>query len=332
MKVIYLFCLLLGSYGMFAQAPEGFNFSGSFLSNGIRVKGDRLLNVRSTILEKSNVVYVEEHDNVKAKDGNFSITIGSGNPTLGVFSGIDWANGTYYLNTQIRILPKSRYIDLGTTQFLSVPYALLASSTNAWTSLNNNIVFSKNKVGINTESPEANLDVNGEISANVLEVKGTGGSDEMVLVVNGYTRTKVLEITGGSDITERFRSKTKLEPGDVVVIDRENPGFIKKSDQKYDQGVIGVVSGANGVKPGIELSQAGVLEGDQLIAIAGRVYVKATTRNGKISPGDLITSSFLEGYAMKATKKSKSRGTIIGKALLSLEEGEGLILILIQPQ
>jgi hypothetical protein len=62
------------------------------------------------------------------------------------------------------------------------------------------------------------------------------------------------------------------------------------------------------------------------------VYVLATTANGAIAPGDLLTTSDLPGYAMKATDRERSPGAIIGKAMTGLDEGEGLVLVLVNLQ
>ncbi len=154
------------------------------------------------------------------------------------------------------------------------------------------------------------------------------------LDVNGTTETCVLRITGGCDGAEYFDIKPskKIEPGSLVIIDEENEGQLKISAQPYDQRVAGVISGAGGVKPGIVLEQEEVLEGNELVSLWGRVYVKATAVNGTIKPGDLLTSSHIPGHVMKATKKRKCRGAVIGKALSGLSSGEGLVMVLIQHQ
>lgn len=153
-------------------------------------------------------------------------------------------------------------------------------------------------------------------------------------VFTGKVEVDVLQINGGGDGAEYFNVKKSgsLEPGSLVVIDDESAGKLKVSSSPYDPRVAGVISGAGGVRPGITLEQKEVLEGDELVSLWGRVYVKATTKNGKIKPGDLLTSSDIPGHVMKARKRKKSRGAIIGKALSSLEAGEGLVLLLIQPQ
>lgn len=154
------------------------------------------------------------------------------------------------------------------------------------------------------------------------------------LEVVGTTTTKVLAITGGGNLTEPFESsESQLIPkGALVIIDEENPGQLKLSQQAYDKRVAGVVSGAGGINPGLTLTQEGVLEGGQNVALSGRVYALATAANGPIKPGDLLTTSEIAGHAMKMTNISRSHGRVIGKAMSKLESGEGLVLVLVNLQ
>ena len=151
----------------------------------------------------------------------------------------------------------------------------------------------------------------------------------------GKLAVDVLTILGGADIVEPFENSQPdqaVESGSLMVIDADNPGQLKMSNQAYDHCVAGIVSGAGGVKPGLRLSQEGVLDGEVDIAMTGRVYARATTENGPIRPGDLLTTSNQPGHAMKATDRTKSHGTIIGKAMTPLEDGEGLVLVLVNLQ
>jgi len=152
--------------------------------------------------------------------------------------------------------------------------------------------------------------------------------------VNGTTHTGVLEIHGGADIAEPFAISwsRKLQRGATVIIDAENPGHLTISSQPYDRRVAGIVSGAGGINSGLTLSQQGVIDEGQNIALSGRVYVLATASNGAIKPGDLLTTSSIPGHAMKATDRKRSHGAIIGKAMECLEEGEGLVLVLVTLQ
>jgi len=154
------------------------------------------------------------------------------------------------------------------------------------------------------------------------------------LDVVGRTKTKVLEITGGMDLAEPFEisERQPIPKGALVIIDEENPGQLKLSHQAYDKRVAGVVSGAGGINPGLTLTQEGVLEGGQNVALSGRVYALATAANGPITPGDLLTTSEVPGHAMKATDRERWDGAIIGKAMSKLEKGEGLVLVLVNLQ
>jgi rRNA processing protein Krr1/Pno1 len=62
------------------------------------------------------------------------------------------------------------------------------------------------------------------------------------------------------------------------------------------------------------------------------VYCKVDARHGSIEVGDLLTTSDTPGHAMKATDSLKAFGSVIGKALRPLKEGQALIPILIALQ
>jgi hypothetical protein len=154
---------------------------------------------------------------------------------------------------------------------------------------------------------------------------------------NAYMHLYVSSITinGGSDLAEPFQISTadqKVAEGAVVVIDEENPGRLKLSDHPYDTRVAGVVSGANGINPGIQMQQQGLLEGGKNVALTGRVYVQADTTNGTIKPGDLLTTSNTPGRAMRVSDHFKAQGAILGKAMSGLKDGRGMVLVLVTLQ
>jgi hypothetical protein len=126
--------------------------------------------------------------------------------------------------------------------------------------------------------------------------------------------------------------KDEIPQGAVVVIDDQNPGQLRLSDHPYDTRVAGVVSGANGISPGIQMQQQGVMEGGKNVALTGRVYVQADTSNGTIKPGDLLTTSSTPGHAMKVSDHSRAAGAILGKAMTGLSEGKGMVLVLVTLQ
>ena len=145
----------------------------------------------------------------------------------------------------------------------------------------------------------------------------------------------VLEIRGGSDLAEPFAisGADAIAPGTVVSIDPQNPGQLRLADEAYDRLVAGCVSGANGVNPGLIMQQEGSeADGDFPVALSGRVYCLADASGGPIAPGDLLTTSDTTGHLMAVRDFQQAQGAVIGKAMSSLDAGQGFVLVLVSLQ
>jgi len=161
-----------------------------------------------------------------------------------------------------------------------------------------------------------------------------------------------------------------VEPGDVMIIDVSNPRSVVKSSQARSTLVAGIHSTKPGflgsehdwddvareilrergenqfrrVNPhangGAEdddrnpLSarpqELGRMIGEMPLAIVGIVPCKVSAENGAIRPGDLLVTSATPGYAMR--DENPKTGTVVGKALGSLENGTGTITVLVTLQ
>ena len=156
--------------------------------------------------------------------------------------------------------------------------------------------------------------------------------------------TDVLQIQGGSDLSENFQVSGGEGPpsvaaagvdlaGMVVSIDPDKPGELEVSDRAYDRRVAGIVSGAGSVRTGMLMGQPGTIaDGTQPVALTGRVYCWVDADRGAVEPGDLLTTSATPGHAMKAGDSSRGHGAILGKAMTSLKSGRGLVLVLVNLQ
>jgi len=211
-------------------------------------------------------------------------------------------------------------------------------------------VTSNGHVGIGTAAPSGALEVVGTTTTDALVVNGTISTTGAITTtdrvgIGTSTPTSALEVVGtaavdvlqvnGADLAEPFSVSRSAAPGPgaVLAIDPAFPGGLRVADRPYDRTVAGVVSGANGIRPGIMLRQDGTLaDGDVSVALSGRVYCLADASFGAIAPGDLLTTSSTPGHAMKAVDHERARGAVIGKAMTPLERGRGHVLVLVTLQ
>jgi len=132
MKKIYIFlCITIASLTQLqAQAPQGFNYQATVRNNS----GDLVVN--TNVYFKFNVIqgsqtavpiFTETHYVPTDDLGQVNLVIGQGTANTGIFSELDWSLGSYYLGIELNT--GSGYVAMGTTQLLSVPYALYAENS-----------------------------------------------------------------------------------------------------------------------------------------------------------------------------------------------------------
>ena len=134
MKKIYIFlCLVIAALTQLqAQTPQGFNYQATVRNT----TGELIIN--SNVYFKFNViqgsqtavpVFTETHYVPTDDLGQVTLIIGEGTANTGVFSEIDWSLGSYFLGIELSINGDNDYVAMGTTQLLSVPFALYAANS-----------------------------------------------------------------------------------------------------------------------------------------------------------------------------------------------------------
>jgi hypothetical protein len=120
------------------------------------------------------------------------------------------------------------------------------------------------------------------------------------------------------------------KPGSVMVLD--DAGRLCRCTEAYDRKVAGIVSGAGQLRPGIVLGRDFNAGRSRPIALAGRVNCQVDAQYSPVKVGDLLTTSSTLGHAMKVVDERLAFGSVIGKALVSLDAGRGLIPTLVALQ
>lgn len=139
MTTLITAALLAFTCGMVhAQSPQYVNYQAVARNNSGAPITNSSVALRVSIHNGSAggaVVYSERDTATTNAHGLFTCKIGAGNVISGTFNSIDWANGEKYMQVELDPTGGSSYIDMGTTQLLSVPYALhsqfATSSQNA---------------------------------------------------------------------------------------------------------------------------------------------------------------------------------------------------------
>jgi len=129
-KLILLGTIVLANL-LNAQIPQGFSYQAvAFNSSGNPVSNSSV-SVRLSILDNSATgtnLYTETHNKTTNANGLYSLTIGQGTPTSGTFNTINWALNPKFLKVELDPAGGTTYTTVGTSQFLSVPFALVADS------------------------------------------------------------------------------------------------------------------------------------------------------------------------------------------------------------
>jgi hypothetical protein len=133
-KVILTVSAFIFSLKLMAQAPEKMSYQAVVRnsSNGLVISAP--VGMRISILQGSAAgasVYTETQTVNSNANGLVSLEIGSGTVVSGNFSTIDWSADTYFIQTETDPTGGTSYTVTGTSQLMSVPYALHAKTAES---------------------------------------------------------------------------------------------------------------------------------------------------------------------------------------------------------
>jgi hypothetical protein len=128
LSLVAIATIALNSFG---QAPEGFKYQAVVRDAGNTILNNQAVGMQMTIQQGSiggTTVYQETFAPTTNGYGLVNLEIGSGTVVSGDFTTIDWAAGPYFIETAVDITGGTSYAVMGTSQLMSVPYALHANT------------------------------------------------------------------------------------------------------------------------------------------------------------------------------------------------------------
>lgn len=133
-KIVTLLFLTFSIFSAYAQLPEKMSYQAVVRNSNNSLLISQSVGIRISILQGSSAgteVYVETHTTTTNANGLVSIEIGNGIVVSGTFDAIDWSNGPFFIKTETDPAGGTNYSIIGTSQLLSVPYALYAKTSGS---------------------------------------------------------------------------------------------------------------------------------------------------------------------------------------------------------
>jgi hypothetical protein len=139
-KILFIVITLILAGNIQAQAPQKFSYQAVVRNLNNQLLTNESVGVKLSILQSSEtgtVAYQEifNPNPVTNSNGLLTLQVGGGIPIIGTFSTINWANGPYYIKSEFDPNGGTNYTVIGTSQLLSVPYALFAGNSVVGSSL-----------------------------------------------------------------------------------------------------------------------------------------------------------------------------------------------------
>ncbi len=135
MRLSTIFLALL-PLSVLAQVPQAFEFQGAARDLSGNLLVSQAISLRLGIVSGTSggpLLYQETQATTTSALGLFTVQVGNGTPVLGTFAAIAWSTGPRFLKVEMDPAAGTSYQHMGTTQLLSVPYALEAGSTPCFT-------------------------------------------------------------------------------------------------------------------------------------------------------------------------------------------------------
>lgn len=291
-KIILTVGLLLAGVTLYAQSPQKMTYQSVIRNTSDALISSSSVGIQISILQGSvsgTAVYIERHTPTTNINGLATLEIGAGTVVAGSFGTIDWSNGPYFIKTETDPNGGTTYSISGTSQLLSVPYALYAETSgdgfsgdyNDLTNAPTTVSSFTNDAGYVTTSNDADADPTNEI-----QIISINGSD--LSISNGNTVTlpagsapQTLSSSGSNITLSDGGGTVSINDSDADPTNELQTLTLSGSDLSISGGnTITLPSSAGGNTLDQAYDQGGAGLGRTITADAGAVEINTATPSG----------------------------------------------------
>lgn len=281
------------------EAPQGIYYQAVARGESGSELIESSLDVRINIEDENNIVYTEIHNPTTDSFGLFELFIGGGQVEFGTFSSISWGTENHFLNVELDL--GDGFIDVSTTQLLSVPYSLYSARAATADDVNDA-----------DADPVNELVQNFSINGTALELTDSGNTWSIPLI----------EISDDEDWDVNSGNSTLSTEGYSVGINTTNPSSTLEVNGSFGLTTLRV----NSIPGEIEIADLGVNNSVVLCnVVAGAIQVNLP--NAELCAG---RTYFLKRYDSSTTNFgfSSSNGTLTIQAMegQSIDNNQNIVL------
>ncbi len=264
-KQLLTLVLILATAGIgFSQSPEAVNYQAVARDAAGTLLNNQNLDVRIGIYSGVGGAvqeYEETHAVTTNQFGQFSLKIGQGTVVTGTFSAIGWNADEHHLKVEVD--NGSGYVDLGTTQLVSVPYAMHASTADVagpWELNGNNAFYNNGYVGIGTDDPQHHLHLyKGGLNYMMFSDTYTGPTSGARIGVNGSGHAFFLNELSDRNLflTTNGTNRVAVTHDGLVGIGTNAPEWPLHLHSSTGTSYLNISDGTTGVSSGLRVGLSG---------------------------------------------------------------------------
>jgi hypothetical protein len=304
-KLFTILAAVLLTASVFAQTPEKMSYQAVVRDASDNLATSQNIGMQISILQGSSsgtAVYVETQTPTTNANGLVSIEIGAGTIVSGDFTTIDWANGPYFIKTETDPTGGTSYTITGTSQLLSVPYALHAKTAETVTGgiTETDPTF--------TSSQAANITAGDITNLGNLSGVNTGDQDLSTLA----TKTAL------GDSTAQVRSEIPDVSGFLTSYTETDPTYTSSQAANITAGDITNLGNLSGVNTGDQDGSETKVTAGTNVTVTGAgttasPYVINSTAGG--SGTHYLGEEYLEGiiYYLYTGSDGQQHGLVVSK-------------------